>query len=378
MKTRECKELPFSVNRNDARSLLDQVADGLRAAIVGGYYKPGDAIPSSRELCPLLGVSRIVTKAALERLAAEGYVLSRTGSGTVVSTPGVKQWRGHVVMVGCESDHNYLQTIIAATLRDRLLAHGYLFSLISVRKGADGKYDYSLLEAVLSRSVNLVLTLFNNDHITRYLAKRQIPFAVFREKPGKPPAALGGIHLNHNLSNRDFAARCAAIGAKKVVEVYWDAYNCDVTDACHDVGIAVVRVKIFIDKDRHTLLDTKRAGYKAFSDLLRDWASRHPGTRFSAWDDNRTVYLVADDYLASGALLALSDARLDIPGDVRFATWANSGLGPLFNKDLSRMEFNPVAAGETVAAATLEYLETGIFPSGLSYGPKWVDGETMG
>ena len=41
------------------------------------------------------------------------------------------------------------------------------------------------------------------------------------------------------------------------------------------------------------------------------------------------------------------------------------------------MEFNPVAAGETAAAAMLEYLETGIFPSGLSYGPKWVDGETM-
>ena len=371
------KPLPFSINRNDTRTLLAQVVDGFRETIVGGYYAPGDVLPTSRELARLLGVSMIVSAPALKRLADEGFVLARPRVGTVVRDRAAKQWRGHVVMVGCESDHNYLQTIIAATLRDKLLAQGYLFTLICVRKGANRQYDYSPLEAALSRSVNLVLTLYNNDRITRLLASRHVPFAVFREKPGKPPAALGGIHLNHNLSNRDFAAKCAAIGAKKVVEVYWDTYNCDVTGACHDVGIAVERIKIFIDKDRHTLLDTKRAGYKAFSDLLRDWASRHPKTRFSAWDDNRTVYLVADDYLASGALLALSEARLDIPGDVRFATWANTGLGPLFNKDLSRMEFNPVAAGKMAAAATLEYLETGIFPSGLSFGPKWVDGETL-
>ena len=371
------KPLPFSIDRNDARTLLAQVVDGLREAIVGGYYAPGDVLPTSRDLSRLLGVSMIVSAPALKRLADEGFVLARPRVGTVVRDRAAKQWRGHVVMVGSESDYNYLQTLIAATLRDRLLEAGYLFTLICVRKGANGKYDYSPLDAVLSRSVNLVLTLFNNDQVTHYLAKRHTPFAVFREKPGKPPAALGGIHLNHNLSNRDFASRCATIGAKKVVELYCDTYNCDVTDAFHDLGIAVERVKIFIDKDSRTLLDTKRAGYKAFSDLLCDWSNRHPETRFSAWDDNRTVYFVADDYLASGALLALSEARLDIPGDVRFATWANTGLGPLFNKDLSRLEFNPVAAGETAAAATLDYLETGIFPSGLAVGPKWVDGETM-
>ena len=62
------KEVPFSVSRGDARSLVAQVADGLREAIVGGYYKPGEVVPTSRDLAPMLGVSRIVTIAALEEL----------------------------------------------------------------------------------------------------------------------------------------------------------------------------------------------------------------------------------------------------------------------------------------------------------------------
>ena len=54
------KEIQFSISSNDARTLLDQVVDGFREAIASGNYKPGDKIPSSRALCPVLGVSRAV------------------------------------------------------------------------------------------------------------------------------------------------------------------------------------------------------------------------------------------------------------------------------------------------------------------------------
>ncbi len=379
MKTREGKELPFSVNRNDARSLLDQVADGLRAAIVGGYYKPGDAIPSSRELCPLLGVSRIVTKAALERLAAEGYVLSRTGSGTVVSTPGVKQWRGHVVFVCPEGDHNFIQAIIGGTLRDRLVAAGYLFSAVNTKRGADGKYNFAYLDAFLARSVDLVVVMYNSDEICRHLAKRNVPFTVFREVCEIQKGAVGFTHLNHSMAAGDFAARCAAIGAKRVVEVYWNRYMCDVTPACHALGIAVKKVKLtLVDRSYGSLLRTKQSGFEALSNLLDDWRRRNPGRRFDAWNDSRTVYFIADDYITTGALLAIMEAGLRIPEDIRLATLSNAGLGPFFCKELSRMEFDPVAAGEKLADYTLEYLKTGKYPSGRAVGPKWIDGETMG
>ena len=59
------KKIPFSINQNDARPLFNQVVDGFREAIISGYYAPGEKIPSSRDLCQILGVSRIVTQAAL-------------------------------------------------------------------------------------------------------------------------------------------------------------------------------------------------------------------------------------------------------------------------------------------------------------------------
>ena len=93
------KKIPFSINRNDARPLFNQVVDGFREAIFSGYYKPGDKIPSSRDLCPLLGVSRIVTQAALEQLVSEGLVASRPRIGSVVRDRNAKQWKGRVLFV---------------------------------------------------------------------------------------------------------------------------------------------------------------------------------------------------------------------------------------------------------------------------------------
>ena len=87
---------------------------------------------------------------------------------------------------------------------------------------------------------------------------------------------------------------------------------------------------------------------------------------------------MADDYLTSGALLALSYAGLKVPEHVRLATFANTGLGPDYCRPLSRMELDPGKVGETVAAAVVEYFKAGTFPSGIIVGPKWIAGETMG
>ena len=91
----------------------------------------------------------------------------------------------------------------------------------------------------------------------------------------------------------------------------------------------------------------------------------------------RRAYFFADDYLAEGAITALGYAGLRAPEDVRIATWANKGLGPDYPVPLSRMEFDPVRAGATVADAIATYLKTGVFPEGVAVGPEWVKGETL-
>ena len=95
----ERKRVPFSVNPNDVRTLVGQVADGLRSAIADGWYRPGETVPPSRDLALLLGVSRRVTKTALERLAREGFIISRPRIGSVVRDRAAKIFNERILLL---------------------------------------------------------------------------------------------------------------------------------------------------------------------------------------------------------------------------------------------------------------------------------------
>lgn len=61
------------------------VFDHLRHSILTGALQAGGRLPPSRSLAQELGVARQTVVLAYERLAAEGYVRGRTGSGTYVA-----------------------------------------------------------------------------------------------------------------------------------------------------------------------------------------------------------------------------------------------------------------------------------------------------
>lgn len=57
----------------------------LRAAILDGRLRPGEALPATRELARRLAVSRNTVTHAYQRLIAEGFAVGRIGAGTFVS-----------------------------------------------------------------------------------------------------------------------------------------------------------------------------------------------------------------------------------------------------------------------------------------------------
>jgi GntR family transcriptional regulator/MocR family aminotransferase len=65
--------------------LADQVAAELRTAIRSGRLAGGVRLPASRELARDLGMSRGVVVEAYEQLVAEGFLVSRQGSGTRIA-----------------------------------------------------------------------------------------------------------------------------------------------------------------------------------------------------------------------------------------------------------------------------------------------------
>jgi GntR family transcriptional regulator/MocR family aminotransferase len=73
------------VDRKAESPLHKQIYDGFRAAILRRELRPGQRIPSSRELADELRVSRFPVLNAYAQLLAEGYFESRVGAGTFVS-----------------------------------------------------------------------------------------------------------------------------------------------------------------------------------------------------------------------------------------------------------------------------------------------------
>jgi GntR family transcriptional regulator/MocR family aminotransferase len=61
------------------------VFDRLRQGILAGTLPPGTRLPPTRVMAEEIGVARQTVVLAYERLAAEGYVRARTGSGTYVA-----------------------------------------------------------------------------------------------------------------------------------------------------------------------------------------------------------------------------------------------------------------------------------------------------
>lgn len=77
--------LALTLERRPDAPLYRQIYQGLAAEIVGGAIRPGQRLPSTRDLAQALGVSRNTIMLAFEQLAAEGYLEGLSGSGTYVS-----------------------------------------------------------------------------------------------------------------------------------------------------------------------------------------------------------------------------------------------------------------------------------------------------
>lgn len=75
----------LTVERSSDEPLHRQVYDGLRRAILEGFLRAGQRVPSTRALAAELGISRLPVLSAYEQLLHEGYLEGRVGSGTYVS-----------------------------------------------------------------------------------------------------------------------------------------------------------------------------------------------------------------------------------------------------------------------------------------------------
>jgi GntR family transcriptional regulator / MocR family aminotransferase len=84
----------IAVHRHSEKPLHRQIYDAFRAMILDRRLQPGQQIPSTRALASELGISRIPVLGAYAQLLAEGYIESRSGAGTFVTSSLSEQFLG--------------------------------------------------------------------------------------------------------------------------------------------------------------------------------------------------------------------------------------------------------------------------------------------
>ena len=82
-----------------------------------------------------------------------------------------------------------------------------------------------------------------------------------------------------------------------------------------------------------------------------------------------------DDYLAAGGLIALAATGLRVPEDIHVATIANKGLGPVWFRPLTRLEYDPVGNARLIGDYVLKLL-AGKTATPPALQLKFIEGKT--
>ena len=74
------------ITNNSDSPIYEQIKEQIKAMILNGSLKEGEALPSMRLLAKDLRICIITTKRAYEELESEGYIESYTGKGSFVKS----------------------------------------------------------------------------------------------------------------------------------------------------------------------------------------------------------------------------------------------------------------------------------------------------
>ena len=354
MGERTIKFPPFSIARRDGATLTSQIEDGLRQAIATGFYGDGDFLPGYVELAGRLGVSTGIARRAIARLIADGLCHPQRGVGLrVCSKSPAKVGNVLVVTGGDAAAYRYYMASLVEHIRRHLAKNHFAMTrAIVTRRG--GREDYASLDDALNRHVSLAIATDCSPGTEKRLRAADVPYILMTTKMA-PSMAAGLLVGDARKAAESVAAHCADCGARRVLLVGLGipgSFHIDFSELLAALLERAIESR-FITPDAHipdvSTETTVREAVETFSKLSATGRIEVDGFR-----PDLIVFL--DDYVAQGALLAMSVADIRIPDDVQVVTMANKGLGPVWLKPLTRFEVDAAAEAEALATLALRCL----------------------
>jgi DNA-binding LacI/PurR family transcriptional regulator len=307
--------------RSPKKPLHEVLASTLSTEILS-RLQPGARLASEAELARRFRVSVLTLRQALSVLAHAGMIERRHGSGTYVSD---HQQRKGVAVGTVSSDGNTassFQTRMFLLLSELFRREGYRCRSYVAPLGFLEGWAELAEDVEYGRIAGAAFVAMNAESI-------EVPFAA----KGVPFVGIGGIETGVRFDYADLAAR----GVRHLVD-----------QGCRNIALM-----------QPTLGHEMRRAYDAFRRTMRErnlpirdqWIRQSPAPEIAGrgarefqalWsargDEKPDGLLVTDDVLFQDVAMAILNARIDVPGQLRIVAHANKGSGLTYPFPMSFLE----------------------------------------
>ena len=329
-----------------------QMADGIIREISCGYWQAGDVLPTLAEFSSALHVGGHMPRTAMKRLSDAGVVQIKKHVGAIVTGKGTHTWKGRIAFITTSTRVSFYENAHAFTLQTRFENIGWEFVHITLleRHEDDKELDLSPLKRQIAHGIDLAICFTGSRQIASALDEAKVRY-VFEGGTGRDfPNAESVINLetNSNKAASQLALHWNKAEVRNILIVDFEhVMPRTITSTIFSSGIKFRQIMVQRPNSHDYLQDIQQSGLDAVA-------------RFFASEKNRTnppdAIFFYDDYLAAGGLIALAATGLRVPEDIRVATLANKGLGPVWFKPLTRLEYDPVGNAKLIGDYVLKLL----------------------
>ncbi len=326
-----------------------KIAETIRREMAEGRHRAGDLLPPVEELCARFGAAAFAVRRALHLLRDEGRITITKHVGAVVTDRAAFAWKGRIAFIHNSMAASYFSQRLAILLARRFDAAEWEMDAVFLESNHEGRLDLGPIRRRLAGGLSFAIVLSEFYQISELLDQAAVPYVVLNGCAREFPNARAVI--------RDSTAECygeliAAMKERKVrtIQEFDFTHRMDRSfqSQIRSAGFTVRRVLSEFDNESgSSLRDVRACGHEAVARFLAN-----PSNRARLPD----VILFDDDYIAAGGIVALLEAGLRIPGDVRVATFSNRGNELVTAVPLARMEIDPEAWADAVADYVLAQL----------------------
>ena len=330
-------------------SITGRIHDALRDDLARGVYRVGGALPSVDALRERFGAGEYAVRRALRRLRDEGFVTITRHVGAVATGKARGTWRGTVAFIAVRMSGSFFAQALEEQFAKRFASAGYSLVMVYL-DSVDGKVgNVEALSRHLANGIAFAICACSDEDVIHPLDQAGVPYIIVGNFQREFPNARAIIREDFRECYADLIAAMRARGVRRVLEIDEErTIDRGFKGQLFEAGILTQQLMCRCNEEqRWHMNDVKRCGHRVVAEFLADPKNRA---------DLPDAILFEDDYLAFGGIVAILEAGLRIPRDIRVVSFTNAGNEPVLGVSLARIVNDPETLGDAVADYVLALL----------------------